>query len=455
MDFEKSFIAHIQSSKLIPEDSSVLIAVSGGRDSIALLYLLYTLQNTLKLDLYAGHVNHRLRKASDSDAAFVQKQCEEWGISFLSETLNPVDRDKAQSLEAWARDERYKALNEMLLSIGGDCIATAHHANDQAETILFRLQQKSGLDGLRGIHEKRGNIIRPFLPFKRNDIDDYIQENNISFIEDATNADTTFPRNFIRHEILKPWEDQDAGLIDSLVHIGEDSAKLLQFMNQVISEFIGSHVDSVDAGTFTFHSESFKSLPDLIQARIIKTLTGDSDVPWRRHQWLELSDFLKSAETGDILEILSEFRVLRDRDYWILSNQKPAKFECQLNPGEPMVINNKRIVWDWAPVQSTFSTSPNQETIDGGFLENKLVLIRNWKPGDRFQPIGMKHSKKLSDFLTDEKLNRFEKENQLVVEAGNDIVWVCGLRISEKVKVTPESSLCASLTFESKGVENG
>lgn len=455
MDLKKSFITHIQTSNLIPAQSTVLVAVSGGRDSMALLHALNSLQEKFKFTLNAGHVNHRLRKTSNADAAFVQKQCEEWGIPFLSKTLNPLERDKTQSSEAWAREERYIVLNEMLLSVGGDRIATAHHANDQAETILFRLQQKSGLDGLRGIHEKRGNIIRPFLPFKRNDIDHYIKQNFIPFIEDETNADTAYPRNFIRHKILKPWEDQDAGLIDVLVSISEDADQLVRFMNQIISGFISSHVDSVNAGTFSIRCVALKLVPNLIQSRIIKTLTSDSDVSWRRHHWTNLSQFLESSETGDMLEMPSKFRLLRDRDYWIISNQKAVVSDVLLHPGEPIIVNDKRIAWDWVPIQSTFSANPNRETIDGSLLKSNKVFLRNWKPGDRFQPYGMKQSKKLSDFLTDEKLNRFEKENQLVLEAGKEIIWVCGLRISEKVKVTPESSVCASLRIGEKDTTNG
>ncbi len=159
MDFEQSFHRHIFSVQLIDPGSTVIAAVSGGRDSMALLHVLRSLEKPMELTIYAGHVNHCLRESSDDDAAFVERKSNDLGIPFLYAELDPNKKKKSKSPEEWAREERNKALQEILKSINGDCIATAHHANDQAETVLFRLQQKSGIDGLRGIHEKRGNII--------------------------------------------------------------------------------------------------------------------------------------------------------------------------------------------------------------------------------------------------------------------------------------------------------
>lgn len=447
MDLKKSLLRNLESSGLIDSGSTVLAAVSGGRDSMALLHVLLSLEKSLSLKVCAGHVNHRLREDSDRDAEFVKRQCKEWGIPFVSEELDPGTKNQSESTEAWAREERYEALEKMLKSVSGNCIATAHHANDQAETVLFRLQQKSGLDGLRGIHEKRGNIIRPFLPFKRCDIEHYIEKHSIPFIEDKSNADTGIPRNFIRHEILKHWEEKDAGVIDALVSVSNESKKLAEFMNQTVANFISRHVYSKSSGVFTIYSDALSAVPEIIQTRVIKTLIG-SDDPWRRYRWVELSGFLKESETGNILKLPFGFRLLKDRDIWILSNEYPNPVDIVLKPGESAIYFSRRIMWDWTPDKSGFSSDPSKELIDGRLFSSNPVILRNWKPGDRFSPLGMDQSKKVSDFLTDEKINQFEKEKQLVLEAGNDIVWVCGKRISQKVKVTPNSSVTATLTSE-------
>jgi len=448
MDLKKSLLRHIESTELIGSGSTVLVAVSGGRDSMALLHVLRSLEKPLQLTIHAGHINHRLRVSSNEDAAFTEKQCKEWGIPFLSTELDPMEKTQSESTEAWAREERYKALQEILESINGDCIATAHHANDQAETVLFRLQQKSGIDGLRGIHEKRGNIIRPFLPFKRRDIDIYIENHSISFIEDKTNRDTKIPRNFIRHKILNPWEEQDGGVIDALVSVSEESKKLAGFMNQALSNFIGRHVHSESSGEFTIHTEALSALPEKLQSRVIKMLAGESENPWRRHQWNDVSEFLRESDTGNILNLPFGYRLLKDRNHWIITNNSAEPVEIVLNPGEPVNWMESRITWDWAKKESGFSSNPNTELVDGRLFSDNPVILRNWKPGDRFNPLGMNHSKKVSDFLTDEKSNRFEKEQQLVIEVGNEIVWVCGKRISETVRVTSESLVTATLVAE-------
>jgi len=414
---------------------------------MALLYLLNLVQEQFHFSLHVGHVNHGLRGLSDADAKFVESQCVQWGIPFHGMKLDPSTKVRKKSPEAWAREERYKVLRDLLKTVNGDCIVTAHHANDQAETILFRLQQKSGLDGLRGIHEKQGEIIRPLLRFNRNEIDSYIRENSIPYVEDETNVDTSFPRNFIRHQILKPWDEKDPYFIDSLVTISQESDQLVRFMNQITSEFISSNVRCQNAGNYVIQCNSLSSLPDLIQSRVIKTLAGYSVTPWRKYQWKDLSRFLISAGTGDILTLQSGFRLLRDRDNWILSNQKFSFGKTLMNPGESIQVNDVCFEWDWTSAKREFSKNPMTEIIDGSLLKDNAAILRHWRSGDRFQPYGMKHSKKLSDFLTDEKINRFDKENQLVLEVGNDIIWVCGLRISNQVKVTRQSQAFVSLTM--------
>ncbi len=217
----------------------MIAAVSGGRDSMALLHVLRSLEKPMELTIYAGHVNHCLRESSDDDAAFVERKSNDLGIPFLYAELDPNKKKKSKSPEEWAREERYKALQEILKSINGDCIATAHHANDQAETVLFRLQQKSGIDGLRGIHEKRGNIIRPFLPFKRRDIDIYIENHSISFIEDKTNRAGTsilnrpensrfIPRRFLHCRRSSSPELSKCSLVNPKIHGGGINGMMCQ-----------------------------------------------------------------------------------------------------------------------------------------------------------------------------------------------------------------------------------
>lgn len=446
MNLKAAIEIHLEETGLIKNGQSVLVAVSGGRDSMTLLHVLKSLAERWQLKLTVGHVNHGLRSESAEDEEFVRSISREWGIPCHFRRLTPNEDKVRINLEAWAREKRYQSLHELLEEIGCDCIVTAHHADDQAETVLYRLQQKSGLDGLRGIHPQIEKVVRPLLPFSRIQINDYIIEHDIPFIEDKTNEDLDYARNYIRHRILKPWKEKDPDLLNALNLVSSEAQKLVHTLDYMVERLAHELVRRVDHTTIRIPVHKTADLPEILVLRLFRHLSFETD-PWRRNQWDELKSFLGTAVTGKMFTLSPKWRLLRDRDDWILSSRKPLIFDSVVQPEMEIPAGEHLFHWIWTDNSRVGSLEKSCERIDGNVLKESSVVLRNWKEGDVFQPLGMKGRRKVSDFLTDLKLNRFEKEQQLVLEAGSEIVWVCSRRISETVRISPKSRMIAEISL--------
>ena len=238
-NFENSILNNLLDKDYINHNETIIIAVSGGKDSMALLYAMTRINPLLKIKIVAAHINHHLRENSSEDELFIRTFCKEQNIELIIDHLNPSQKLKSMSKEEWARDFRYKSLYRISSDYGSCNIMTAHHGNDQIETILFHLSQGAGLAGLRGIHTQRDRVIRPLLSLSRKEINVYLEEMDIPWVQDKTNNDTTIPRNFLRHKIIKSWEKENSGLVSSFNQISQNikdayeslifSAKILSF----------------------------------------------------------------------------------------------------------------------------------------------------------------------------------------------------------------------------------
>lgn len=436
---EKQFVTHPAVSRLIQPGQHILVAVSGGRDSMCLLHLLAGLQKERQLRLTAAHVNHGLRPDAGKDQHFVAEICKAWDIRFLVRKLNPRTQSPGESTEAWARKERYIALEEMRRETGADLIATAHHGNDQVETILLRLGAGAGIRGLRGIHPQRGRIIRPLLPFSRPAIKTYVKLNEIPYREDDTNRDIHYPRNYLRHRVIPEWDKLNPGLVSAFYQVSENIRETEPILGYAVERALDTVVEREDDGHFLLSVREMAKLPILLQVMVISGLI-DSDMLPRRHMITQLKTFLQSTKVGNWLPLPAGWFLLKDRKNWILKQpgsiirkEIPVVFGKSIDCGD--------FVFNWNDVDSIedLGTNPWKEIIDGETIKDEKLILRNWCAGDYFQPLGMKGRKKISDFLTDIKMDRFNKQRQLVLASENEIIWLCGQRISERVKVTSQT----------------
>ena len=215
----------------ISPNNRLLVAISGGMDSAALLHLTFQLQRDY--NIYAVHVNHGLRVTSDSEEQFVSELCDSLNIS-LSVHRAEGPKQKGESMEMWARRIRQSAFKSAQKEFNCDWVLTAHHGNDNVETILMHLLDGCGIEGLRGIPKQNGKILRPLLNFSRNSISMYVHKNGLEYVEDESNADKSIRRNHIRHELVKPWEVQAPELIIRFNELAQKTTDAVQRMNEAI-----------------------------------------------------------------------------------------------------------------------------------------------------------------------------------------------------------------------------
>ena len=447
---EEQFKNNTEIQNLIPAGSHLVIAISGGMDSVVLTHVLLNILDQFNYQLTLAHVNHGLRENADGDMKFVQHLSQKWNLPCEIIRLDPQTKNSNESVESWARKHRYEALEKIRMKTKGNFILTAHHKTDQAETILMRLAQGSGGKGLRGIHPKAGLVRRPLLFFTKQELVDYAQQHTLTFVEDETNSDISIPRNFIRHNILAPWVRQNNHVEKGIIRTSSHITELVDATTFTVDYFYKKLVNFNSEEERILLKNKMKHLPVYIQLELLKKCMDLGIVQWRQHNWNSLKSFLENSKTGDVFSSDSGWHILNNRKEWIVFKNKTITNEIyKIIPDGNTLCGKHVFNWEWVSTSSeVINEDQNSEFIDGGMLQNKILFLRHWKKGDRFQPLGMRGWKKVSDFLIDEKVNLHKKNQQMVLTAGENIVWVCGHRISDWVKVTPNTTKYAKISLK-------
>lgn len=434
---KEQFTQHIKQN--FPELSAhkTLIAVSGGVDSMVLLHLF----QKSKLDFAVAHCNFQLRaKESDLDEALVENYCSENKIPFFKirfKTMEYVQKNSV-SIQVGARELRYNWFRDLCKNNDYQYIATAHHLDDEVETFLINFTRGTGINGLVGIPEKNENIIRPLLPFSREDIHNYAVENDVPWREDATNTSTKYLRNKIRHLVIPIFKEENNQFLNSFQSTKEH-LKQTQFLAMEAMKY--------------FQQECV-----IIQAEIVKiNLTKASTF---REYFNYLCAFLKDFHFTSSLEIE---KMLRANSGKLLKNDK---FTLLKNRNEFLIIENKveeiieysiNCVNDFTklPISlslseiSSIDTDSDKNTIfvDAKFLKFPLIL-RKRKQGETFVPFGMQGVKKVSKFFKDEKLSLIDKaQTWLLVNSDNKIIWIVGQRADNRFRVTDKTNKIYKLSL--------
>ncbi|MBZ0314016.1 tRNA lysidine(34) synthetase TilS [Clostridium butyricum] len=460
----KKVMSYIKDNNLIKSGDKVLVALSGGPDSVCLLNILYNLKAELNIEVGAAHLNHLLRdKDAFEDEEYVKTLCKSLDIPcFVKRVdINKYSKDKKMSSEMAGREARYNFFDDIVKDEGYTKIATAHNANDQAETILFRLMRGSGIEGLCGIKVRRDKIIRPILCLSRKEVEEYIEINNLKPRIDKTNFEKIYNRNKIRLDMI-PYikENFNEDIIQTLNRMSVLLQKDNEFIENSARSFYEKHcIEQSDY--FIIKKEMFDNKEAVVTRVIRYALTNFSKTHYdfeMKHIY-EICNLAKN-NSGKAIDLPNKIYAeniygdiyIKER---ININNIDVKQEIVVNKNE---INGKKIFFDNENIE--FSLLKNDSNLDlnqNNLIKyfdfdkiNDSISLRKRKNGDKIIPLGMKGSKKIKDLFIDMKVPKEERDCIPLLCFDENISWIVGIRVSEEYKITNKTKNILRVIVERK-----
>jgi tRNA(Ile)-lysidine synthase len=436
LSLEQDFIKHVETHHLWKKQDHLYLACSGGIDSVVLAHLMKVAGYRFSL----LHCNFQLRgDESTRDALFVQELAKSLGVDIqvkVFDTLQEIEQRKT-GVQETARNLRYDWFGEVLdadLAKVDKWLLTAHQSDDQVETMLMNFFRGTGIAGLHGIKVKSGKTIRPLLFVGRAAILAYAQEKQLQWVEDSSNAEINYTRNFLRHQIIPDVEKIFPSLKENLL----DNAVRLQEMEMVYAK----KIEQVKEKLIQKQGNAF-SIPvnKLMHVEPLDTIMHEVFTPFG-FTTQQIPEIKKLFNAGSGKFITSkQFRVLRNRNWLLIEpiaiTEQKIKVVAQV--GEVLTMGDGLLHFKQEAANGKIDTGSDHAYIDLKKIKFPL-LVRPWKQGDYFYPLGMKKKKKISRFMTDLKLSLTEKENQWVVESDKKIIWVIGRRIDDRFKIEDETA---------------
>ena len=428
---------------LLPQHA-VLVGLSGGVDSVVLLHLLCGLRDQGRLSaVMAAHLHHGLRGAdADADAAFCKALCDAWDVPFVCgrAEVRAVAAERRLSLEAAAREERYAFLKGAAAQMGADCIAVAHHMDDQAETLLLHLLRGSGLDGLAGMRSRTGAIVRPLLAARRQDIEAYAQAHGLAFCTDATNASDAMARNRVRHELLPLLCSFNPRAVEHLCATASLLAQDADYLESVAQAAVGAA-----AGRDGVGRKALLALPDAVRSRVLKRLLFEAQGGEVERRDVARLEALLEARTGTQIELRGGAAAWVDAER-LYVGRPPQESAFAVPFAAPGRTRTPRGAFVAVADGLSRPGGPHEACIDWDALPEGAV-VRTRRAGDRFHPLGAPGERKLSDVMTDRKLPRWERDVPLLC-SGARVLWMPGYTIAEPLKITPHTERTLHIIFE-------
>lgn len=431
---------YIEKHHLLTTDKPVIVGISGGADSVALLTVLCDLGYTC----IGAHCNFHLRgEESDRDELFVKNFTESLNIPFYKIDF-PTKEYAVQhqiSLEMAARELRYEWFEQLRVNLSAQAIAVAHHEEDNVETVLLNLIRGTGIKGLTGMSPQNGYVVRPLLSVKKSDILAWLEYKQITYVTDSTNLSDEYSRNFLRIRVIP----------------------LLKKLNPSVSEAITRTAENLTEAEIIYTDAINKIREKVVEGNrviLIKPLLNTPAPKTVLYELLKPYGFNRSM-VNDVFSVLqgesgkrfytSEYQLLKDRDRLLIlpfSGLKAERDNYLLFESDTEIDKPIRLSLKSETVQDrlTISKAKNIATIDRDKVKFPLSL-RRWQDGDWFIPFGMKGKKKLSDYFTDKKLNLFVKENIWLLCSGENIVWIIGERVDDRFRIDENSKQALIIHF--------
>ncbi|MFC1866873.1 tRNA lysidine(34) synthetase TilS [Thermodesulfobacteriota bacterium] len=462
MDRVKNIVKKVRETisryKMTDHGDIVIVAVSGGPDSVSLLDILNNLSDELGLKLVVAHYNHGLREAEDeSETRLVQGIAESMGLTFETEKASLL-RDGDASMEEKARVARYAFLERVSERFNAQKVAMGHNLNDQAETVLMRILRGSGPSGMAGIPPVRDKeIIRPLIEIKREEIMDYLTARGLSYAVDSSNIDTRYLRNRIRLELLPLMLDYQPQLIE---HLGRLSVILREeddFMELQAADWVEREAEQDCDGPILIPVSSFKELHGPLRNRVARHLLKKVGKNLRRIEndhIQSVSGLADNPKPQAMIDLPNGIILKKVYDRLIFSSgpeHGTQEFSFAIKgPGSSFMEHLGRTITleeiDSERAPDSVGGSDSTVCLDADRIRYPLI-VRNFRPGDRFVPLGMKGHKKVKDFFIDLKIPSYIRASTPILTCLDTPVWICGYRIDDRFKVTPGTKKILKITI--------
>lgn len=465
-EIEEKVFSYVEKHHMLAAGDHVLCGLSGGADSVCLLYLLLAIRKHIPITITAVHVNHRLREEADADEAFAQQLCSKLGLPFYREEADVKAMAKAEgmTLEEAGRMARYQIFEQLADKLKATKIAVAHHANDQAETLLFHLCRGSGLTGLVGMRPVREQIIRPLLCLKREEIEVYLQAVGQSYVTDATNADSTFARNALRNQVIPVLEEKvSSGSVAHMGQMAEIAGLACDYLEDCLQKELErcAKAEEGDNGScLRLILPAFDMLHPYMKGQVLLAclaeVSGSRKDLANVHVQALLS--LCGKQVGSRLDLPYEILAYRSYDSicFVKKGQKRAeRFEREIRltdgvesrialPGGKNLLLLLRKVPQAGISMENIPRKAYTKWIDYDKINGSLV-IRSPQADDFFY-FSDKNRKLVKDYMVNEKIPKEDREKQLLLMDGSHMVYFLGRRISNYYKVTEDTRHILEIT---------
>ena len=438
--------------RLLPvyADLKIGVAISGGPDSVALLRALVTLAPAYRLHLRALHVNHGLRPEATQERDLVTDLCQQWQIPFSVKELNPLQRQTG--MEAWARNERYAFFHTIQTELGLDYVATAHTQDDQAETVLLHLMRGSARRGLAGIHPVReGWLIRPLLDCSRREIMTYVSKRDLPYATDSSNADVRYTRNKIRHRLLPFLEREFSPQIRRHLVSLANTTREEEIWLEGFAKNACKRAEKKDGSLYL---PELQAEPRALRQRILRHWVERQTHNLRAYHLTRLAQLSDGKAQGTI-QLPGNIHVVREGERLVikpkgqdpreqdLTEQDSVDYRHELKIGQTLGLDESG--WSmtvspavvWSEESWSARCSDLWQALFDAPSASQGLIVRNYRPGDRVQPLGMRGHKKLHDVFIDAKVLRSLRRGFPVVEVHGEIAWVPGCVRGAVAQITP------------------
>ncbi|MDD5594263.1 MAG: tRNA lysidine(34) synthetase TilS [Candidatus Margulisbacteria bacterium] len=455
---EKKFLETIKEYGLFEPGDIVLVAVSGGVDSTALLHLLEANREALKVSLHIAHLNHLLRKGdAELDVRFVEGLAQKLNLPVTVEAVDvaALAKQEKMGIEEAARLARYDFFERTAGKIGANKIAVAHTADDNIETFLMRLLRGAGLKGLCGIPPKRGPIIRPMIKTWRREIEDYVGALKLVPRRDHTNYESKYMRNSVRLKLVPQLKIYNLNIkeiiLQTILLLTEDSL----YLEKKAAEALAEIRKTSGTGEVKLDPGRLKKVESAIQGHLLRLaverVKGDLNQLSFRHI-RDILDKIDSTEKWE-LHLPGGIFAAGSKDELSISRERSQERECRefkyslTIPGRLELAEIGRSFGCEFAEKLDKNSGPDTAYVDYSVLGKELV-VRSKLPGDRFVPLGVKGTKKLQDFFVDEKIPVEARDGVPVIESGGKIIWLAGQRLDDRAKVTEKTKRIVKLEIK-------